>query len=417
MKNGLAWKLGLLAASWMVQAAWSDDIRPGVLFSSNPPQAAGFSLAPSQTANAKASAAASLSPTVVYSHGDPTVFEQFMLELVNRARSGPTAEAKRYGIDLNEGLPANKIDPAPKQPLAFNPNLTAAARFHSQWMLDTGQFGHAGTNGSTPGIRMQAAGYRFTGSWSWGENLAVQGTSDIPNVRDYVQVLHQGLFVDEGIDGRGHRLNLLEPNYREVGVGVQEGSFDFQGDILNSVMVTEDFGRSQATATAFLVGVVYRDQDQDGFYSPGEGISGITVMPDRGSYYAVTSTSGGYAIPISGLTGPLQVTFSGDLLGRPVNQTVALSGANVKLDLETSSIPPLDHAQPVLGIVQAPGEDKLELTIPGPIGATVIIEVSSDLKTWSVWQGIDLTTSPLSIAVPVLPDSAQQFYRAVLNPK
>lgn len=284
-------------------------------------------------------------------------------------------------------------------------------------MLDTDQFSHAGTNGSTPGIRMQAAGYQFTGSWSWGENLAVQGTSDTPNVRDYVQVLHQALFVDEGIDGRGHRLNLLEPNYREVGVGIKEGGFNFQGDTLNSVMVTEDFGRSQATATAFLVGVVYRDQDQDGFYSPGEGISGITVMPDQGSYYAVTSTSGGYAIPTGGLKGTLHVTFTGDLLDRPVNQTVALSGGNVKLDLETSSIPPLDQTQPVLGIVQASGEDKLELTIPGSIGATVIIEVSSDLKTWSVWQGIDLTTSPLSIAVPVLPDSTQKFYRAVLNPK
>jgi uncharacterized protein YkwD len=416
MKNELAWKLGLVAAAWAVQAAWSQDILSRDRFSSNPPQASGIFPGAFPIGPTKASAAAVLTPTIAYSHGDPTDFEQLMLELVNRARSDPAAEAARYGIDLNEGLAANQLDPAPKQPLAFNPNIITAARLHSQWMLDTGQFGHSGANASTPGTRMQAAGYQFTGSWSWGENIAVQGTSGMPDVRDYVQLLHQGLFVDEGIDGRGHRLNLLKASFREIGVGTKEGGFDFQSATLNSVMVTEDFGRSQATATAFLVGVVYRDQDQDGFYSPGEGLSGVTVMPEHGSYYAVTSASGGYAIPVSGLTGPLQVTFTGDPLASPVNKSVALSGSNVKLDLETSSITLPDQSPPVLGIARASAYANLELTIQGAIGATIIIQVSSDLKAWSFVQGATLTTSPLSIAMPISPGAVPHFYRAVLQP-
>ena len=67
----------------------------------------------------------------------PTAEEQYLLELVNRARQNPTAEAQLYGISLNEGLSPGTISETPKPPLAFNLNLIDAAREHSQWMLDT----------------------------------------------------------------------------------------------------------------------------------------------------------------------------------------------------------------------------------------------------------------------------------------
>src|SRR5437016_2552832 len=52
----------------------------------------------------------------------PTNLEQYLVELVNRARADPPAEAARYGIALNEGVPAaDTISTAPKQPLAINP--------------------------------------------------------------------------------------------------------------------------------------------------------------------------------------------------------------------------------------------------------------------------------------------------------
>src|SRR5262245_55336620 len=61
-----------------------------------------------------------VTPTQQYSHGDPTPAEQLMLEVINRARANPTAEAARYSIDLNEGLAPGTISAAPKRPLAFN---------------------------------------------------------------------------------------------------------------------------------------------------------------------------------------------------------------------------------------------------------------------------------------------------------
>src|SRR6188474_103953 len=57
-------------------------------------------------------------------------YEQLLVELINRARSDPAAEAARYGIDLNLGLPPGTITTAPKQPLAPHQALVNAAGAH-----------------------------------------------------------------------------------------------------------------------------------------------------------------------------------------------------------------------------------------------------------------------------------------------
>ena len=47
-----------------------------------------------------------------------------------------------------------------------------------------------------------------------------------------------------------------------------------------------------------LTGVVYDDANGNGQYDPGEGVAGVTVSMDGGAYYAVTSASGGYSLPL-----------------------------------------------------------------------------------------------------------------------
>ena len=47
-----------------------------------------------------------------------------------------------------------------------------------------------------------------------------------------------------------------------------------------------------------LTGVAYHDANGNGQYDPGEGVAGATVTMDGGAYYAVTSASGGYALPL-----------------------------------------------------------------------------------------------------------------------
>src|SRR5262245_50359594 len=130
-----------------------------------------------------------------------------MLELVNRARLDPAAEAARYGVSLGT------ISASSKQPLAANDLLLAAAEKHSQWMLDTDTFSHTGAGGSDPGARMAAAGYVFSGNWAWGENIAWQGTTGTLNLVAAINSEHAALF-----QSTGHRANILNDTFQEVGV-------------------------------------------------------------------------------------------------------------------------------------------------------------------------------------------------------
>ena len=93
---------------------------------------------------------------------DLTGNEQLFLELVNRARLDPAAEAARYGIGLNDPTPGHPSDtpssvltPDAKQPLAYNALLTLAAERHSDDMLDRNFF--ATTPWMSPGITPRMA--------------------------------------------------------------------------------------------------------------------------------------------------------------------------------------------------------------------------------------------------------------------
>lgn len=74
----------------------------------------------------------------------------------------------------------------------------------------------------------------------------------------------------------------------------------------------------------------------DSLYDPGEGIGDVTVMPDQGTYYALTSNSGGYALPITA-AGRYEVTFSGGGLSENVVATVMVGDDSVLLDLVDGS--------------------------------------------------------------------------------
>ena len=65
----------------------------------------------------------------------------------------------------------------------------------------------------------------------------------------------------------GHRANILNGNFREVGLGVEVG--DYRGR--ESAFVTENFAKTGSDL--FLTGVAFEDQDGDIFYDPGEGLA------------------------------------------------------------------------------------------------------------------------------------------------
>jgi len=95
-------------------------------------------------------------------------------------------------------------------PLKLNLELCRAAQRMSDEILLTGNFGHIDSEGHRADARAQQVGYEF--DWL-GENLAAgQPTLE--------RTLHAWL------NSPGHRENLLDPHYREMGLGYtrMEGS-------------------------------------------------------------------------------------------------------------------------------------------------------------------------------------------------
>ncbi len=263
----------------------------------------------------------------------PSNDEQYLVELINRARANPVAEAALFGIDLDEGLAAGTISTAAKQPLAINPYLNDGAAAHSQYMLAVDQFDHDGIGDGTPSSRIAAAGYTVIPPGGSGENIAWTGTTGAaPAPTPTTAHLHQQLFVDTGITGRGHRTNMLYANYKEVGTGIESGNFTTNGYTYKSVMVSEEFAYS--AGNNFLTGVAYTDAiTRDKFYTVGEGLGGVAVsaknLSTGATFTTTTWASGGYSLALP--NGRYRVTATGGAINR-LQRVVTLAGQNVKRD-------------------------------------------------------------------------------------
>lgn len=255
-----------------------------------------------------------------------TAAEQLLIELINRARLDPAGEAARAGIALDAGLPAGLLTAEARQPLAGNPHLAAAAAGHAAWMLAADVFSHTGSGGSTPAQRMAAAGYALAGSWTAGENIAWSGTTGSVDPVAAILQHHRGLF-----ESPGHRLNILDGAFREIGVGQELGPFSTGGRAWNASMLAEKFAASGGAA--FVTGVVIADRDGDRFYDPGEGLAGARVAAAGAA--TATAAAGGYALAVA-RGGPVAVTVTLDGTARTV--ALDLSAGNVKLDMTARGV-------------------------------------------------------------------------------
>jgi hypothetical protein len=117
----------------------------------------------------------------------------------------------------NNGLP----------PLSYNGRLAASAYAKAQHMLANDYWAHTAPDGTTPWVFVRQAGYAYT---TVGENLARGFQSD-------------SAIVSSWMNSPGHRANLLNPAYRDMGVAAATGTMN--GEV--TTLVVAHFG---ATASA-----------------------------------------------------------------------------------------------------------------------------------------------------------------------
>ncbi len=251
----------------------------------------------------------------------PNGIEQRQLWFVNRARSNPTVEgiwlATESHNDVSNGRDYFEVDVAKLQdefavisqmpPAAFDRRLYEAARVHSEDLIfrdaqdHNNQFDRVDdTNFSYLSLAGVVFSYTRSGlhahaafNIDWGDE-------------------------DDGMQtGRGHRVALMSDGREYTNVGIAS---IYDADSENSVgpyVTTGNYAKANTSSAdhfnAFVVGTVWTDSNSNGWYDDGEGLSGVTIMPDIGTYYAVTADSGGYAIPITE-TGAVTLNFSGGTL-------------------------------------------------------------------------------------------------------
>jgi uncharacterized protein YkwD len=106
-------------------------------------------------------------------------------------------------------------------PLQVDARLASAAQGQSTFLASVGRLDHAGPDGSNVLTRLIRLGFR---GHMVGEDLAA-GMGPAATVRAWLA-------------SPGHRMNLLEPHFRRLGVGVAMGSLGGA----SAPFVTADFG-------------------------------------------------------------------------------------------------------------------------------------------------------------------------------
>ena len=151
-----------------------------------------------------------------------TPFQQSMLNEINLARTNPDSyaelrlkEAMENSSDNGSYLYMTSL--APLSPLTFNNSLNKSASGYALFLAEKNLMGH-NLNG-TPLKRAITVG--FEGS-SIGENIAASsGDSYNTDIDAELAAINfvRIMIIDMGVSDLGHRLTMLNPQYRTIGIG------------------------------------------------------------------------------------------------------------------------------------------------------------------------------------------------------
>lgn len=312
-----------------------------------------------------------------------TAQQEYMLQLVNRMRTNPAAElplllnsndtyvnsALSYFNVNRQTLAQQWATLTPVAPLAWSDALALSATNHSTLMLADAQQAHQLTGEADPGTRMATAGYGLAGTFAWGENIFAYSHS--------VYEGHAALAIDWGQTSTGiqsppgHRENLMSTTFRQIGIGLVNGTNGSVGPLL----ITQDFGGPVGSGNPFLVGAVFSDGNGNGYYDRGEGLSGVTLTISGGSgtFTAITGIAGDYQLRLP--SGTYSVMASGGGLGSTsLTGSVTVGSSNVLLNLNSAQ-----------GSVSTP----TPLTTPTVTGPTGIVSTSTPTISWTASTGAD----------------------------
>jgi len=131
------------------------------------------------------------------------------------ANATPASAAKRTMVRATLCVLNVRRDAHGLRPLKLNRRLSRAARRHARDMARRDYFSHDTLGGGSFVDRIRRAGYlRGARRWAVGENLA-WGTHYRSAPRAITEMW---------MASPGHRANILNPSFREIGIGLEYGA-------------------------------------------------------------------------------------------------------------------------------------------------------------------------------------------------
>jgi Ca2+-binding RTX toxin-like protein len=264
---------------------------------------------------------------------NPSAFDQYTVELLNRARIDPEGEFARLIPDASTGrgvtpevtsaiLASQFGSLEAAAPLAWNAALGQSAQDHTDQMLSHDAQSHQLPGEAGLGDRIQTAGYHHL--WRAGENIYAYASDALSGFAAFL--IDWGGNDGTGIQNpAGHRENIMNAAFTEIGVGHDVDTDPSTG--VGPNLITHDLG-TRFDYAAQVTGVVFADADGDRFYTMGEGIAGATVSSDGRS--TVGFDSGGYNLALASGHHSLAFTAPG-LVSASIG--IDLGADNVKVDL------------------------------------------------------------------------------------
>ena len=282
-----------------------------------------------------------------FDFGDPSLEEQQLWFLINRARSDPAAEGRwlvsnnvplvadgieAFGVDTTQ-LIADFDSYLPQPPVAWEPRLARAAAVHALDQAAHRTQAHRESSGSRPADRVRAEGVNYS---YLAETISSYAHS--PEFGHAAFQIDWGGGPPTGVQQwpqPGHRMTIMSADAgRPIAnvVGISWLPVVPADDGYGPNVVVQEFARIDDT---FIVGTVWTDSNGNGVLDFGEGLDSVKVVADSGPWYTITASAGGYVLPVSQAT---TYTITVIRQGHPtVQRQVSVDSENVLLNIEITN--------------------------------------------------------------------------------
>lgn len=182
----------------------------------------------------------------------PSQVELQLMAKINEARKNPLQTVAGLGLDpqtvLQQRPELKEILINGLPPLEINENLYTAAEMHTRDMLAQHYYSSTSADGRTVSDRMTESGYMPT---ACGENLGMLAFIHFLPPEKAVALIFENMLRDELSPDQKRPVNILNPNFKDIGVYLGTGSWVLESTKYNVYLASCDFGND---------GVTYSDQ-------------------------------------------------------------------------------------------------------------------------------------------------------------